>query len=371
MEWAYLKASANPGRSPPHLPANARQIMYAARPKILALTGAEKFVDSYFTQNLLPDFVEANPRLCADWDVVFDARGHFREPHTGRTVPLGTIDVRSYLGERPHLGPSVTLNANDRYPTSGPANRYRNILFIEKEGFGPLLQAAQIAERFDIAIMSTKGMSVTASRMLLDRLTPQIDRVLVLHDFDIAGFSIFGTLAKDGRRYVYDNRVNLVDLGLRLADIEAMALQSEPVAVGDRAARAARIKTLRRHGANQDEIEFLIGDGYRVELNAMTSRQFVDFIERKLTEYAVQKVVPDAEIIDVHARRLIEQRLAYQALVEFNQRLAIEVVGIALPEDIEVRLRDYLARHPSVAWDDALARIIADQPLRAREEGAA
>jgi hypothetical protein len=169
MEWAYLKASANPGRSPPHLPANARQIMYAARPKILALTGAEKFVDSYFTQNLLPDFVEANPRLCADWDVVFDARGHFREPHTGRTVPLGTIDMRSYLGERPHLGPSVTLNANDRYPTSGPANRYRNILFIEKEGFGPLLRAAQIAQRSDIAIMSTKGMSVTASRMLLDR----------------------------------------------------------------------------------------------------------------------------------------------------------------------------------------------------------
>ena len=40
--------------------------------------------------------------------------------------------------------------------------------------------------------MSTKGMSTTA-RLLLDRLAPQIEKVLVLHDFDVSGFSIFGT----------------------------------------------------------------------------------------------------------------------------------------------------------------------------------
>jgi len=65
-------------------------------------------------------------------------------------------------------------------------------------------------------------------------LAPQIDRVLVLHDFDISGFSIFGTLAADGRRYVYENAVNMVDLGLRLADVRVLGLQSEPVAVSDR-----------------------------------------------------------------------------------------------------------------------------------------
>ena len=32
------------------------------------------------------------------------------------------------------------------------------ILFIEKEGFMPLFEAVQLAERFDLAIMSTKGM---------------------------------------------------------------------------------------------------------------------------------------------------------------------------------------------------------------------
>jgi hypothetical protein len=43
------------------------------------------------------------------------------------------------------------------YPTLGPENRFSTLLYIEKEGFEPLLRAAGIPERFDCAIMSTKG----------------------------------------------------------------------------------------------------------------------------------------------------------------------------------------------------------------------
>src|ERR1700759_3212373 len=67
----------------------------------------------------------------------------------------------------PMLGPAVKTNSSVLYPTKGPENRYKNVLFIEKEGFDPLLKASQIAERLDVAIMSTKGMSVSASRLLL------------------------------------------------------------------------------------------------------------------------------------------------------------------------------------------------------------
>ena len=42
--------------------------------------------------------------------------------------------------------------------------------FLEKEGFNQLLAAASIAERFDLAVMSTKGYSTTAGRMLTERL---------------------------------------------------------------------------------------------------------------------------------------------------------------------------------------------------------
>ena len=112
-------------------------------------------------------------------------------------------------------------------------------MFVEKEGFDQLLQQARIAERYDLAVMSTKGMSVVAARMLLDRLAPLIDRVFVLHAFDIAGFSIFGTLGGDSRRYVYENAVNMVDLGLRLGGVQAMGPKDFE----------SRVDTLRAHGA--------------------------------------------------------------------------------------------------------------------------
>ena len=140
-----------------------------------------------------------------------------------------------------------------------------------------LLSQARIAERFDIAIMSTKGMSTTAARLLLDRLAPRIDKVLVAHDFDVSGFSIFGTLGSDGRRYLFHNEVHIVDIGLRLSDVEAMGLDSEPVETsGDWSARSA---TLSAHGASVTEIKFL--RHRRVELNAMPADMFVRFLERK------------------------------------------------------------------------------------------
>src|SRR5260370_1328890 len=52
MEKAYMKASDN-GR----LPANARQVMYAARPLVQEKTD-ERLEDTYFTQTLLPDYLE-------------------------------------------------------------------------------------------------------------------------------------------------------------------------------------------------------------------------------------------------------------------------------------------------------------------------
>ena len=52
MEQAYMKASYNGT-----LPANVRQIMYAARPLILAEATSKRFDSKYFTQHLLPDYL--------------------------------------------------------------------------------------------------------------------------------------------------------------------------------------------------------------------------------------------------------------------------------------------------------------------------
>src|SRR5262249_59945491 len=90
MEEAYMAASANDT-----LPAKARQVFYQARPKIMAMTDGRPLADDYFTQVLLPRYIEEN--CCDDWNVVYDARGHFEEPHTNRRIGCGTLEVRNYL----------------------------------------------------------------------------------------------------------------------------------------------------------------------------------------------------------------------------------------------------------------------------------
>jgi hypothetical protein len=111
----------------------------------------------------------------------------------------------------------------------------------------------------------------------LDQLSPRVEQILVLHDFDISGFTILGTLASDSRRFRFSNKsIAMIDIGLRLADVEALDLQSEPVSVSGK--WRSRARTLEQYGATPEEIAFLRAQ--RVELNAMTSRQFVDHLAR-------------------------------------------------------------------------------------------
>ena len=76
--------------------------------------------------------------------MTYDARGNLIEPHTGVQVGLGTLEVREYLNDRaawaraPRSPWSTTAVEN----TVGPENRYRTVLFVEKEGFHRQIQQA-------------------------------------------------------------------------------------------------------------------------------------------------------------------------------------------------------------------------------------
>jgi hypothetical protein len=91
MRSAYNQASGNG-----IYPANARQIMYAARPFIQKATG-KPLKSEYFTQVLLPNYLGEHSYITDNWNVVYDARGHFSEPHTDKVFGVGTLAVRNYL----------------------------------------------------------------------------------------------------------------------------------------------------------------------------------------------------------------------------------------------------------------------------------
>jgi hypothetical protein len=351
MEAAYMEVSGNG-----QLPANARQIMYKARPHIQKETGRQ-LNDNYFTQSILPDHVDEYE---VDWDVIYDARGHFTEPHGGKSFGIGALEVRSYLAG--FNDPSVTDAGFSQatVKTNGPSGNFGAVLFIEKEGFTPILEAAQIAKRFDVAIMSTKGMSVTAARALADEMCSDHGiPLLLLHDFDKAGFSIAGTLQRDTRRYEFRNDITVVDIGLSLADVEAMGLEAE-YQHHPKERRSALEANLRTNGAGEEEIAFMFRDfdrlrsTRRVELNAMTSPQFVAFVERKLRANGITKVVPDDDVLGEMYTAIGKGRRLEAAIEELDE---LDAKDCKPPKNLKQRVRKVLAKHPAMRWDAAVAKI--------------
>jgi hypothetical protein len=188
----------------------------------------------------LPDFVNENG---VEWDIVYDDRGHFTEPHTKLVIGLGTLNVRAYLSRVARLKLEGANFAPASIKTYGPHGSFSAILYVEKEGFMPLFERVKLAERYDIAIMSSKSMSVTAARELVNRI-------------------IKDTLENDTRRYRYTGTPNVIDLGLNYGDIRGLSPERNNSKVS-----AERLK---QAGLSNAAINFL--SGQRVELNAMTSR---------------------------------------------------------------------------------------------------
>ena len=184
----------------------------------------------------------------------------------------------------------------------------------------------------------------------------------MLHDFDVAGFMIFGTLQRDTRRYQFINAIDVIDLGFRLEDIEG--LEREPAAA-TKMSKAMLRSQLAENGATDAEIAILLDE--RVELNAMPSDDLVAMIERKLKDYGLEKVIPDDELLAE----------AYQAFHRSNELREIfdeateEYEGdeIKVPKDLRELLRAALQKHNDLRWDDAVKIVLDESQLdRVRAE---
>ena len=304
-----------------------RQLFYAVRPALLEALGKEPSYD-YFAQ-VVTDHEGAKGEDIPG--MYRDARGTLYHPHTGEEIPLGTLAVERY--ERPEW-------------------TFNKILYCEKEGFFPLLREVKWPERHDCALLTSKGYASRAARDVIDLIGESGEEItfFAIHDADGPGTQIYealqqGTRARPGRR------VKIINLGLEPEEALAMGLQVESFE------RKGRVPVAEYVPARW--VEWL--QEHRVELNAMTTPQFIAWLDRKLGERRTGKLVPPPEVLAEtladQVRDKVDTILTAKVLTEARLEEQVEAAVRALAprlddaeDSLEGEVRSALTAEPERHW---------------------
>jgi hypothetical protein len=317
-----------------------RQLFYALRPL---------FIDAFGQEPLYGTFAKAvrayEESLGHDLEGIYrDARGVLYHPHTHEEIPLGTLAVEKYRR---------------------PAWTFNKIVYCEKEGFFPILKDAAWPERHDCALLTSKGFATSAVNDVLKYLdgTEEEITIFCVHDADGPGTVIYQSL-KEGVRARAGRSVRVVNLGLEPKEGLRMKLQVE--------------KFKPKPNKNTDKPKKVPTGRYverkyrrwlqrrRIELNAMTTPQFLKWLDRKMTRYLNRhqledKLVPPPEVLQERleqelekaTRAAVERRILEEADVDQQVQEAMAKLrpwAAAQRESIDQHVRRSLTTEPATHW---------------------
>jgi hypothetical protein len=92
-----------------------------------------------------------------------------------------------------------------------------------------------------------------------------------------------------------------------------------------------------------------------IDYTARMSSQLIEFVEGKLTEHGIRKVVPAKDRLDKAFRLFARSKLVEEAVEKVIEAMPADT--IAVPEDLDARVRDYLDENPKSPWEEAVARL--------------
>jgi hypothetical protein len=327
-----------------------RQLLYALRPDFLEAFGEEPRWGTF--TKIVTDYENA---IDSDVpDMYRDPRGIIYHPHLGQEIPLGTLYVERYMR---------------------PAWLFNKVLYCEKEGFFSILRAVLWPERNDCALMTSKGFSTRAARDFIDMLseTGEECEFFCIHDADAAGTMIHQTL-QDATKARGARKVRIHNLGLYPAEARDMGLQVE------RLRRPPEQKKKRlpvaRDVPRADRVWL---QSHRIELNAMTTPQFLEWLDRKFKPFR-GKLIPPHEVMaerfkadvvsgieqELTAEVLREADIKGRAEREYARRSATIEAKIA---SLDPQVRRALGRDDSLPWTEVVDRLARKAIAGAKRTG--
>lgn len=313
-----------------------RQLFYAVRPYMLNVFGKEPDYN-YFAQVI----TDIEGGLGEDLPGLYrDARGIIYHPHTGQEIPLGTLNVERY--ERPEW-------------------TFNKILYSEKEGFFSILKDAGWPERNDCALLTSKGFASRAARDVIDLIGETQEEIyfFCIHDADASGTLIYQALT-EATRARGARKVHVINLGLDPWEALHMGLQIETFRSEDDGSKKAERRLPVADYVDEEWENWL--QTQRVELNAMSSPSFIEWLDNKFDQYS-NKVVPPQSVLrqqfEQETQRSVERMLADRILkaAGFSEQVQQHMVSareLASNIDLEGVVRDGLEVRPEDRWNHPL-----------------
>ena len=202
-----------------------------------------------------------------------EPRGSITHPHSCETITLGTLMVETY--ERPVWS-------------------FNKLLYIEKEGSQEALKQDGWMERHDCAVMSSKGFSTRAARDLIDKLAEHDEpiKVFCAHDADASGTLIYQTLQAETRARGA-RKIEIINIGLEPWEALRIGLEFEIIEIGKTRKPTADYVAL--YDDDNDWDQWL--QTHRVELNAMTTPQLIEWLDEKMETYGDGKLIPPQDVL--------------------------------------------------------------------------
>jgi hypothetical protein len=310
---------------------NQRQLFYVLRPFVIEALGVEPSWDNFCA--IITDYENQHGDIRGMYR---DPRGTLYHPHLGQDISLGTLAVEEYRR------PTWTFN---------------KVLYIEKEGFFEALKAARWPERHDCALLTSKGFTTRAVRDLLDLLGDDGEPVQVFcaHDADAFGTMIYQTLQEETKARPR-RRSKVVNLGLDPWEAEEMGLPTEQVK--DRERRVAVADYIASRPDGDHWVEWLTTK--RVELNAMTTRALIEWLDTKMAQHEGVKVVPPAAVMITtmteaaagHIRRDITDRVLRKERIEDQVATVMTTITMPNGDDLVQDAEAWLAKCEHEHWTD-------------------
>ena len=312
---------------------NQRQLLYALRPIVKSETGQNLTTNNFSA--IITDFEAEHGEIPGMYR---EPRGSIYHPHRGETIALGTLMVEDY--ER-------------------PVWTYNKVVYVEKEGWSEALKAVRWSERQDCMLMSSKGFTTRAARDLIDKLAKHDEPVTIfcVHDADASGPMIHQTF-QEATKARGARKIEIINLGLEPWEAIEMGLEVEEVERGDKRKPVANYVLEREDLAPDGNTweEWL--QTHRVELNAMTTPQFIEWLDGKMAPYG--KLVPPLEVLEAELAERIEQkvraavteRILREAGFENQVAEALAVIEKPNGEALADGIKDLFEQEPDREWRD-------------------